>query len=98
MITAFDLEGKPIPVSGICPICFDLNRHCDRVYKGLRQHLIQTHGFPARTPAEHDDAIRRRARSHKHTAAYKRGYYQAHRDVLCRYSRERYQKKKAMKS
>jgi len=45
MITVNDLQGKDIPVSGICPICFDLNHHNDHEWERLRSHLVQSHGL-----------------------------------------------------
>jgi len=62
MITAADLEGKDIPVSGICPICFELNHHNDHVWKQLRGHLVQSHGLTPLTDSERVKACIKRNR------------------------------------
>ena len=72
MITANDLLGKTIPAVGTCPICFDRSHTNTREYKNLRNHLVQSHGFPRRTCAEQTAMKTAWARTRSRHAEYER--------------------------
>ena len=85
MITTDDLIGKPIPKSGVCPICFDKNKCYTHVFKVLRMHMVNAHGFPI-TNTQRDHKEQYNAYMREYMREYMQKHRQGHNDAMRAYN------------
>jgi hypothetical protein len=106
MLTINDMTPTSIlalPASGACPICHDAHANFCHVYRRLRSHLVQAHGLPPMTRADHlawQNAYyaRLRAEPEKREAylKYRRAWRKKNRERANELARLLYRKKKLM--